>query len=162
MIWRATQADRDGICCMRGGLHCFCQLHSRERIHTHRFWNGTHKHIFTYTHTQYVNYMWLVAFQMPPGPFLSICGDRMTILPPTSWPELSWTAHRHTHIHTRTLFQKLYRNLPLPHWKSAWILYWQHSRQQNKQAPLQWYIYLTTPMPSVQLMLEWVWTFSEE
>lgn len=87
MIWRATQTDRDDICCIRGGLR------RKQSTRTHHA-KISHQDARTCTHS--VKTTLPVAPRMPPGFFLSICGDRMTIRPPTTRTEPCWNAHKHT------------------------------------------------------------------
>lgn len=155
MIWRATQADRDGICCMTAGLHCFCQLHCFARVHTHI---RTHTEMLechktmprtknTCTHTDSMQTTLPVAFQLPPGFFLSICGDRMTILPPTTWAESRRTTHMQEH-YTRSSTEIC--RFPAEKQHESCLSNWQDSRRQNKQALLQstqWHSNLAAPMP---------------
>lgn len=150
MIWRATQADRDGICCMRGGLHCFCQLRCCKNAHTCTNTRIPHKmpQIQTHAHTHTVcklHCLWL--FKATPGLFLSICGDRMTILPPTTWAEPCQTTPAQEH-HTRSATEICCFSTEKQH--EPCLSNWQQSSQQNKQALLrqtQWHICLAEPMP---------------
>ena len=83
------------------------------RTHTlaHERQNATHKyHTREHARTHSMQTTLPVAFQMPPGLFLSICGDRMTILPPTSRAEPCRTTHIQEH---RTRSSRGTRRLPL-------------------------------------------------
>lgn len=91
-------------------------------------------HAQTHAHTVCrLHCLWL--FRCPPRLFLSICGDRMTTLPPTTWAEPCGTTHIQEH-HTRSSTET--RRFPAEKQHESCLSNWQHSSQPNKQAVLQW------------------------
>lgn len=88
-----------------------------------------------------------VAPEMPPGLFLSICGDRMTIRPPATQTELCWNTHTCAQTHARRRSSTEICRLPPEKQRVSCLSNWHHSRRQNKQALLHGLLYLAAPLP---------------
>lgn len=153
LIWRPTRADRDGICCMRGGAALllsatllWTHAHGEKRAQVpHTSTPHTPAHA---AHTQHTNYIACGFSDAPPGLFLSICGDRMTILPPATRAVPRGTTHIQEHRGGSSAEVCRFPAEKKQH--ESCLSNWQNSRQQNKRGLLhntQRHIYFVTPLP---------------
>lgn len=133
MIWRATQTDRDDICCIRGGLRRK-HPHQSTRILQAKL---SHQDACTCAHS--VKTTSPVAPQMPPGFF---CPSVVTEWPVGPRQPEQNPAEMHTHRRRRSSAEICC--LPPEKQHGSCLSNWNHSRQQNKQALLHPVLYLGT------------------
>lgn len=151
MIWRATQTDRDDICCRRGGLGCKHPHQSTRMLHA----KISHQDACTCAHT--VKTTSPVAPQMPPGVFSVHLWWQNDHSAPDN-PNRTPLKHRQTHRRRRSTAESC--RLPPEKQRGACLSNWKHSRQQNKRASLHPVLYLCTfAPPPAPLLLEhrWQW-----
>lgn len=138
--WFGGQPKQTGMAFVAWEGGCTASVSYTVVAHTHTYTQILEYHTQmpltqTHAHTHSMQTTLPVAFQMPPGLFLSICGDRMTTLPPTTWAEPCRTTHIQEH-HTRGSTET--RRFPAEKQHESCLSNWQHSSQTNKQAVLRW------------------------